>query len=65
MQYGYMPSRGMTDAIFILDQMQEKNRAMQQDIFLVFLDLENAFNGITMKFYGGPWESFLCWSTQI
>ena len=44
MQFGFMPGRGTTDAIFIVRQLQEKFLAKNKNLYLVFVDLEKAFN---------------------
>ena len=46
MQFGFMPGRGTTDAIFILRQLHEKHRGKQKDLFFAFVDLEKAFDRI-------------------
>ena len=42
-QFGFMPGRGTTDAIFILRQMQEKFLNKNKRLFFAFVDLEKAF----------------------
>ena len=49
MQFGFMPGRGTTDAIFILRQLQEKYIGKHKDIFFAFVDLEKAFDRIPRK----------------
>ena len=49
MQFGFMPGRGSTDAIFILRQLQEKYLGKKKDIFFAFVDLEKAFDRIPRK----------------
>ena len=49
MQFGFMPGRGTTDAIFILRQMQEKYVGKRKDLFFAFVDLEKAFDRIPRK----------------
>jgi hypothetical protein len=46
MQFGFMPGRGTTDAIFILRQIQEKYIAKNRSIFFAFVDLEKAFDRV-------------------
>ena len=49
MQFGFMPGRGTTDAIFILGQLQEKHLAKNKKLYFAFVDLEKAFNRIPRK----------------
>ena len=49
MQFGFMPGRGTTDAIFILRQLQEKYLGKRKDIFFAFVDLEKAFDRVPRK----------------
>ena len=46
MQFGFMPGRGTTDAIFILRQMHKKHIARKKDLFFAFVDLEKAFDRV-------------------
>ena len=46
MQFGFMPGRGTTDAIFILRQLQEKYLGKKKKIFFAFVDLEKAFDRV-------------------
>jgi hypothetical protein len=45
-QYGFMPGKGTTDAIFILRQLQEKYMEKGKELFFVFVDLEKAFDRV-------------------
>ena len=45
MQFGFMPGKGTTDAIFIVRQMQEKH-AKRKKLYLGFVDLEKAFDRV-------------------
>ena len=49
MQFGFMPGRGTTDAIFILRQLQKKYFGKRKDLFFAFVDLEKAFDRIPRK----------------
>ena len=49
MQFGFMPGRGTTDAIFILRQLQEKHLAKRKDLYFLFIDLEKAFDRVPRK----------------
>ena len=46
MQFGFMPGKGTSDAIFILRQMQEKYLAKNKQLFFGFVDLEKAFDRV-------------------
>ena len=45
-QFGFMPGRSTTDAIFILKQTIEKHREGQKDIRVTFIDLEKAYDRV-------------------
>ena len=45
-QFGFMPGRGTTNAIFILRQMAEKYREKGRDLHMVFIDLEKAYDRV-------------------
>ena len=44
MQFGFVPGRGTTDAIFIIRQLQEKYIAAKKPLYFAFVDLEKAFD---------------------
>ena len=46
MQMGFMPGRGTTDAIFIMRQLLEKYEMAGRDLYMVFVDLEKAFDRV-------------------
>ena len=46
MQFGFMPGRGTTDAIFIVRQMQEKYLTANKTLYMAFIDLEKAFDRV-------------------
>ena len=46
MQFGFMPGRGTTDAIFILRHLQEKHVAKNKKFYCAFVDLEKAFDRV-------------------
>ena len=46
MQFGFMPGKGTTDAIFIVRQLQEKYLAKKKDLYFAFVDLEKAFDRV-------------------
>ena len=57
MQFGFMPGRGKTDAIFIVRQIQEKYNAKGKLLYFSFVDLEKAFDRVLRKVL---WWSMLC-----
>ena len=42
-QFGFVPGRGTTDAIFVVRQLQEKYLAANKRLYMAFVDLEKAF----------------------
>ena len=46
LQFGFVPGRGTTDAIFTVRQLQEKYRAVKIPLYFAFVDLEKAFDRI-------------------
>ena len=49
MQFGFIPERGTTDAIFILRQVRKKYIEKNRNLYLTFLDLEKAFDRVPRK----------------
>ena len=47
-QFGFVPGRGTTDAIFVEKQLQEKYLANKR-LYMAFVDLEKAFDGVPQK----------------
>ena len=45
-QFGFMPGRGTTDAVFTHREIIEKYREKQRELHLVFIDLEKAYDRI-------------------
>ena len=45
-QFGFMPGRSTTDAIFIIKLIIEQFREGQKDICVYFIDLENAYDRV-------------------
>ena len=45
-QFGFIPGRGTTDAIFIVRQLQEKFLAKNKNLYLALVDLEKAFDRV-------------------
>ena len=49
MQFGFMPGRGTTNAIFIIRQVHEKYLGKHKDLYFAFVDLEKAFDRVSRK----------------
>ena len=45
-QLGFQPGKSIVDAMFVLQQLQEKFGATKIELFLVFVDLEKAFDRV-------------------
>ena len=45
-QYGFMPGKGTTDAMFALRMLMEKYREGQRQLHCVFMDLEKAYDKV-------------------
>ena len=45
-QYGFMPGKGTTDAMFALRMLMEKYRKGQRELHCVFMDLEKAYDRV-------------------
>ena len=48
-QFGFVPGRGTTDAIFVVHLLQEKYLAVGKQIYMAFMDLEKAFDLVPRK----------------
>ena len=48
-QFGFVPGRGTTDAIFVVRQLQEKYLAANKRLYMAFVDLEKAFDQVPRK----------------
>ena len=48
-QFGFVPGRGTTDAIFIVRLLQEKYLAANKRLYMAFVDLEKAFDRVPRK----------------
>ena len=48
-QFGSVPGRGTTDAIFVVRQLQEKYLAANKRLYMAFVDLEKAFDRVPRK----------------
>ena len=45
-QYGFVPGRGTTDAIFVEKQLQKKYLAANKRLYMAFVVLEKVFDGV-------------------
>ena len=49
MQFGFMPGRGTTDALFVVRRMQEEYRDKKKKLYMCFFDIEKAFDRVARK----------------
>ena len=48
-QFGLVQGRGITDAIFVVRQLQEKYLAANKRLYMAFVDLDKAFDLVPRK----------------
>ena len=48
-QFGFLPGRGTTDAIFVVRLLQEKYLDANKRLYMAFIDLEKAFDRVPRK----------------
>ena len=48
-QFGFVPGRGTTDAIFVVKQLQEKSLAANKRLYMAFVDMEKASDRVPRK----------------
>ena len=48
-QYGFMPGKKITDAMFALKTLMEKCKEGQRELYCVFVDLEKANNRVSRE----------------
>ena len=46
MQFGFSSRNGTTDAVFIIQQLQEKHIEVHKDLFFIFVDLYKAYDKV-------------------
>ena len=46
MLFGFMPSKGITDAIFLVRHVQERFMSKKKPLYFAFVDLEKAFDRV-------------------
>ena len=56
----FMPGKGTTDAIFIMQQVQEKHEAMKKKMYCVLVDLEKAFDRVPRELVEMGFEKAGC-----
>ena len=49
MQFGFMPERGTTDALFVVRRMQEGYRDKKKKLCMCFVDIEKVFDRVPRK----------------
>ena len=49
MQFGFMPGKGTVDAIFTVRRMQEEYQKKDKKLYMCFVDMEKAFDGMPKK----------------
>lgn len=49
MQFGFMPGKGTIDSVFILRRLQEEYLDKPKKLYMCFVDLERAFDGVLRK----------------
>ena len=49
MQFGFMPERGTTDTLFIVQRMQEEYSDKKKKLYMCFVEIEKAFDRVLRK----------------
>src|SRR6266540_6034374 len=45
-QFGFIPGRSIMEAIFLIRQLIERYREKKKDLYMIFIDLEKAYDKI-------------------
>jgi Reverse transcriptase (RNA-dependent DNA polymerase) len=45
-QFGFMPGRSTMETIFLIRQLMERHREQKKDLYMIFIDLEKAYDKI-------------------
>ena len=48
-QFGFMPGKGTTNALFLVRTLQEEHRAKDKRMYMCFVDLEKAFDRVPRR----------------
>jgi hypothetical protein len=46
-QFGFMSGRSTMEAIFLIRQLVERCREQKKDMYMIFIDLEKAYDKVT------------------
>ena len=67
MQFGFVPDRGTTDAIFIVRQLQEKYVAAKKLPYFSLSTLKKAFDRVPRKVLWWAWRSLRVeeWAVRV
>ena len=49
MQFGFMPTKGTIDAVFILRRLEEEYLDKEKKLYMCFVDLEKPFYSVPRK----------------
>ena len=53
MQFGFVPGKGTTDAIFLMRQVQEKHQAKKKKLYYAFVYLDKTFDRVPREVVRG------------
>ena len=48
-QFGFMPGRSTTEAIYLLRGLMEKYRSKRKDLHMIFIDLEKVYDCVSRE----------------